>query len=350
TFEILIDGESAKTGSLLDDFVPAVNPPKEIDDPADSKPADWVDEARIPDPEARKPADWDEDAPFEIPDDEAAKPDDWLDDEPRMVPDPEAEKPEDWDDEEDGDWEAPLVPNPKCEEVSGCGEWERPMVRNPAYKGKWSAPMIENPAYKGPWAPRKIANPDYFEDLTPSNFEPMGGIGFEIWTMQNDILFDNIYIGHSVDDAKALQAETFDVKRPIEDAADIASRPKADDADAASRGATFVDSFAKAPVQYVRQQAELFLRIAQVDFVEACKMVPEIAGGAVALLVTLLAIVVGTFSAGGKAKAAPAPAPAPAGGKKGGAKKEEAKKEKEEAGSVKGDKKEKEKKEKGAEN
>lgn len=28
----------------------------------------------------------------------------------------------------------------------------------------------------------------------------MGAIGFEIWTMQNDILFDNIYIGHSVEE------------------------------------------------------------------------------------------------------------------------------------------------------
>lgn len=176
TFEILIDGTSTKNGSLLEDFSPAVNPPKEIDDPNDFKPEDWVDEARIPDPEAKKPEDWDEDTPFEVPDEEAEQPEDWLEDEPTMIPDPEAQKPEDWDDEEDGDWIAPTVPNPKCEDVSGCGPWERPMKKNPEYKGKWYAPMIENPAYKGPWAPRKIANPDYFEDLTPSNLEPMGGV------------------------------------------------------------------------------------------------------------------------------------------------------------------------------
>ena len=102
SFEIKIDGESSRNGTLLEDFTPSVNPEKEIDDPKDTKPEDWVDEARIPDPEAKKPEDWDEDAPFEIVDEEATKPENWLDDEPLTVPDPEAEKPEDWDDEEDG--------------------------------------------------------------------------------------------------------------------------------------------------------------------------------------------------------------------------------------------------------
>jgi hypothetical protein len=32
-----------------------------LDDPDDSKPADWVDAQRIPDPDASKPDDWDED-------------------------------------------------------------------------------------------------------------------------------------------------------------------------------------------------------------------------------------------------------------------------------------------------
>lgn len=37
TYEIKVNGETAKTGSLLEDFSPAVNPPKEIDDPEDQK-------------------------------------------------------------------------------------------------------------------------------------------------------------------------------------------------------------------------------------------------------------------------------------------------------------------------
>jgi calnexin len=188
TYEIQIDGEESKKGSLLEDFDPPVNPPKEIDDPNDKKPEDWVDEARIPDPDAKKPDDWDEDAPFEILDTEAEKPDDWLEDEPTTIPDPEAEKPEDWDEEEDGDWIPPTIANPKCEDVSGCGPWERPMKHNPDYKGKWTAPFIDNPAYKGVWAPKKIKNPNYYEDKHPSNLEPMGAVciakfhGEEIFT------------------------------------------------------------------------------------------------------------------------------------------------------------------------
>ena len=62
TYEIKIDGQSKKSGSLLTDFDPPVNPSKEIDDPEDFKPSNWVDEAMITDPDAAKPADWDEDA------------------------------------------------------------------------------------------------------------------------------------------------------------------------------------------------------------------------------------------------------------------------------------------------
>jgi hypothetical protein len=54
TYDVLFNGESKNTGSLLEDFEPAVNPPKEIDDPEDKKPSDWVDEKKIADPEATK--------------------------------------------------------------------------------------------------------------------------------------------------------------------------------------------------------------------------------------------------------------------------------------------------------
>ncbi|KAK7744968.1 hypothetical protein SLS53_003201 [Cytospora paraplurivora] len=300
TYVIELDGEQVKEGSLLKDFNPAVNPPEEIDDPDDKKPADWVDEARIPDPDATKPEDWDEDAPFEIVDEEAEQPEDWLVDEPHTIPDPEAQKPEDWDDEEDGDWIAPTVPNPKCAEVSGCGPWSKPNKKNPAYKGKWTAPYIDNPAYKGVWAPRKIKNPDYFNDEHPANFEPIGAIGFEIWTMQNDILFDNIYIGHSVEDAHKLAEETFHKKIAIEKAAEAAAKPKKDEAKSTS-DLKFLDD----PVLFVKEKFDLFVTIAKKDPVEAIKFVPEVAGGIGAVLVTVIAIVVGVVSSlGGN----PAPA------------------------------------------
>ncbi|KAJ5109131.1 Calnexin [Penicillium angulare] len=303
TFEILVNGESVKEGSLLEDFAPAVNPEKEIDDPKDKKPADWVDEVKIADPEATKPADWNEEAPFEILDEEAEQPEDWLEDEPTSIADPEAEKPEDWDDEEDGDWVAPTVPNPKCADVSGCGEWTRPMTKNPEYKGKWFAPQIDNPAYKGEWAPRKIANPGYFEDKTPSNLEPMGAIGFEIWTMQNDILFDNVYIGHSVEDAEKLRKETFDVKLPIEEAQEKAAEPKPE---TPAPGTT--TTFSEDPVTFVRQKVDYFVNLAKEDPIHAVKTVPEVAGGLFTLL--LGSILVAVLAIGSSS-------PAPSADKKG---------------------------------
>ena len=54
--------------------------------------------------------------------------------------------------------------------------------------------MIANPDYKGKWSPRKIPNPDFFEDPSPHKMTPIGAIGFELWTLSNDIYFDNILI------------------------------------------------------------------------------------------------------------------------------------------------------------
>jgi calnexin len=289
SFQIRINGDAVKNGTLIEDFDPAFNPPKEIEDPKDEKPSDWVDEAKVADPEATKPEDWDEEAPFEIPDEEAEKPEGWLDDEPATIPDPEAVKPEDWDDEEDGDWIPPSVPNPKCEEV-GCGPWERPTKRNPEYKGKWSAPMIDNPLYKGVWAPRQIKNPDYFEDKTPANLEPMGAIGFEIWTMQSDILFDNIYIGHSVEEADKIKTETFDIKRAIEKAEEEASKPTPEDTPAAGE----VD-FKSDPVEYIKTKTNLFITLLKLNPLEAVKAVPEVAGVFGVGLLTILVLLVGSL-------------------------------------------------------
>lgn len=58
SYEMFIDQSSVSRGNLLYDMVPPVNPPKEIEDPNDSKPDDWDERAKIPDPEAVKPDDW----------------------------------------------------------------------------------------------------------------------------------------------------------------------------------------------------------------------------------------------------------------------------------------------------
>ena len=54
TYSVSVDNGEPSTGSLLTDFQPPVNPSKEIDDPEDTKPADWVDTKRISDPAATK--------------------------------------------------------------------------------------------------------------------------------------------------------------------------------------------------------------------------------------------------------------------------------------------------------
>uniref|UniRef100_A0A3Q0S9Y3 Calmegin n=1 Tax=Amphilophus citrinellus TaxID=61819 RepID=A0A3Q0S9Y3_AMPCI len=215
SYEMFIDQSSVSRGSLLEDVVPPVNPPKEIDDPKDSKPDDWDERAKIPDPEAVKPDDWDEDAPAKIEDPDAVKPEGWLDDEPEFVPDPNAEKPEDWDEEMDGEWEAPQIPNPACETAPGCGEWKRPMINNPQYKGKWKAPLVDNPNYQGVWKPRKILNPDYFEDLQPFRMTPFRALGLELWSMTSDIYFDNFIITSHKEVADRWASDSWGLKKLV---------------------------------------------------------------------------------------------------------------------------------------
>jgi calnexin len=219
--KILVDSDVKRTASLSADFEPPVQPPKQIDDKDDKEPSDWVHEKKIPDPAAIKPEDWDEDAPEMVPDESATMPEGWLVDEHKKIPDPKATKPEEWDDEDDGKWEAPMVDNPKCE--FGCGEWVRPTISNPAYKGRWTAPLIDNPKYIGEWSPRKIENPDYYE-VGKISLLPIRAVGFEIWTMDQGIVFDNIYIGKDVAAAKKFADATFGKKKAVEDEAEKEAR------------------------------------------------------------------------------------------------------------------------------
>lgn len=212
-FEVMLDKKVINFGNLLEDFTPPVNPPSEIEDPNDKKPEDWDEREKIPDPNAVKPDDWDEDAPAQIIDEAAVMPSGWLPNESSHIPDPNAQKPADWDTEMDGEWEPPLIENPACADAPGCGPWEPPLINNPAFKGKWRPPLIDNPNYKGKWRPRKIPNPDYYEDKEPFKMQAISAIGFELWSMSKDILFDNIIITEEIEIADQWASETFDKKR-----------------------------------------------------------------------------------------------------------------------------------------
>ncbi|KAK6459384.1 Calnexin [Scheffersomyces xylosifermentans] len=230
-FEIRVNGEVAKAGNLIKSphlMKPALNPPKEIEDPNDTMPSDWDMRVYIRDPNVQRPDDYDIKHGFPtILDPNAVKPDDWDESEPLFIPDPAAKKPEQWNDEEDGEWLAPEIYNPRCKELSGCGEWAPPMIANPQYVGPWIHPKIKNPNYKGEWKPRMIPNPEYYDDNKPSNLNQLvGGLGFELWSMNNDILFDNIYLGHSVKEAEMIGNETFKVKFDLEYANKQATKEK----------------------------------------------------------------------------------------------------------------------------
>lgn len=217
-FQIRINGDIVRSGNLFHFFDFDTIPPREIPDENDVKPKNWVDDNFIPDPNDVKPDDWDEDAPYWVDDLNAVKPDTWNEEEPLEIPDPDHPKPEDWDDEEDGVWNQKMIRNPKCKGLNGCGKWIRPKIKNKNYKGKWKPKMISNPKYKGEWKPRLIPNPHYHnkDNLKISNLSPIGGIGIEIWTMDKNILFDNIYLGHSINEAEKIGNSTFLPKLEIE--------------------------------------------------------------------------------------------------------------------------------------
>merc|ERR1711997_1012081 len=159
TVRVEIDQEKVYEGSIKEDW--EVLKAKEINDPDDKKPSDWVDDSMGDDPED-------------------AKPDDWTDE--KRIVDADASKPDDWDDEEDGEWEAP-------------------MKDNPAYKGDWFVKRISNPAYKGVWEAKKIANPEYEDDDAIYKFDDFSFIGFDLWQVKGGTIFDNVIITDDVAEA-----------------------------------------------------------------------------------------------------------------------------------------------------
>merc|ERR1719362_665874 len=187
TYEVFIDGESEKAGSLEEDW--DMLAAKEIKDPEAKKPEDWVDDAEIDDPEDVKPDNWD--------------------DEPEYVADPDAEKPEDWDEEMDGEWEAP-------------------MINNPEFKGEWAAKKIPNPEYKGPWVHPMIANPEYKEDNNLYSYESWGAIGLDLWQVKSGSVFDNFHIGDDLDAAIAAAKAVVEASKAGEEAMK-AEQDKADE-------------------------------------------------------------------------------------------------------------------------
>jgi calnexin len=115
--------------------------------------------------------------------------------------------------------------------------------------------------------------------------------------MQEGILFDNIYVGHSVEDAEKLKAETFDLKHAAEKADEEANKPKPKDTPKSPSDLVFKDD----PVTYVKEKFDLFVEIAKRDPVEAVKFVPEVAGGLGVIAVTIIALLASLLIGSGAA-------------------------------------------------
>lgn len=114
--------------------------------------------------------------------------------------------------------------------------------------------------------------------------------------MQNDILFDNIYIGHSIADAEALAKESFEIKKAAEKSEEDASKPATPEKAKPSSPMDLV--FLDDPVLYVREKVELFVTLAKRDPMQAIQFVPEVAGGFALIAVTVLALLFGALGAG----------------------------------------------------
>ena len=124
-------------------------------------------------------------------------------------------------------------------------------------------------------------------------------IGFELWTMQEDILFDNIYIGHSIEDAAALRKETYETKKTGEEKAEKADKPAPSKEEKTSPlDLNFMDD----PVLFVKEKVTLFIELAKKNPVDAVKFVPEVAGAIGVGLLTLLIVLVGAGSSAAPSK------------------------------------------------
>lgn len=179
TWKVTINDEVLGQGSLLKELDPTIQPSKTISDPSDMKPSDWVDDPEIDDPNDKKPENYDSIT--------------------AEIVDPEATRPIEWNDDLDGDWEPPTIPNPD-------------------YYGPWVPRRIQNPLYKGKWQARQIDNPHFYEETKPLLYAPVGGLGFELWSMQSGFMFDNVLLTTNVSDADVMQKiwkQKFDAESSI---------------------------------------------------------------------------------------------------------------------------------------
>ena len=90
--------------------------------------------------------------------------------------------------------------------------------------------------------------------------------------MTEDILFDNLYIGHSSEDARRLAEQTFEVKKKIEEEVN-----KAEEKAEAEEVEDIQTAFKDDPIGFVRGKALEFVELAKIDPLFAARAMPEVA-------------------------------------------------------------------------
>ena len=119
--------------------------------------------------------------------------------------------------------------------------------------------------------------------------------------MTEDILFDNLYIGNSVEDAKKLAEETYEIKKKIEETA-----KKAEDKAEADEGREIQTVFKDDPVGFIREKVFEFIELAKIDPVFAAKAKPEVAAGLGFVALFFIGALFSLLSGGSPSTPAPA--------------------------------------------
>jgi calreticulin len=83
---------------------------------------------------------------------------------------------------------------------------------------------ISNPEYKGIWKAKDIDNPEYEDDNDVYAYEDFGFIGFDLWQVKGNTIFDNVI----VTDDKA-EADEFAKKWKALSDVEKAKKKEADD-------------------------------------------------------------------------------------------------------------------------
>lgn len=125
-----------------------------------------------------------------------------------------------------------------------------------------------------------------------------GGVGIELWTMTEDILFNNIYVGHSIDDAKSLAADTYEVKKHLEAA--LSAQKDVDD-----EGDYYIPPFLEDPISHIRGKIAQFLDAAREDPLSAIKAHPETGVGLAGVVFTLFGMLAALFGVIGSQQTKP---------------------------------------------